>query len=96
MTIKEAREQLKDLIRGRESFIVGGSDEEIYRKDIDALKKALELFEKQILKKPLAGIDFMGNEFRICCECSAIVKDGEWEAKYCPDCGQAIDWSDEE
>lgn len=40
MTIKEAREQLKDLIRDRESFIVG-DDDEIYRKDIEALKKAL-------------------------------------------------------
>ena len=33
MTIEEAREQLKDLIRDRESFIVG-DDDEIYRKDL--------------------------------------------------------------
>lgn len=64
--------------------------------DVELAGIAIEALEKQILKKPLAGIDFMGNEFRICCKCSAIVKDGEWEAKYCPDCGQAIDWSDEE
>lgn len=55
---------------------------------------AIEALEKQIPKKPLTGIDFARNEYRICCECSAIVKDGEWRANYCPDCGQAIDWSE--
>lgn len=62
--------------------------------DVELAGIAIEALEKQILKKPLAGIDFMGNEFRICCKCSAIVKDGEWRANYCPDCGQAIDWSE--
>lgn len=62
--------------------------------DVELAGIAIEALEKQIPKKPLAGIDFMGNEFRICCKCSAIVKDGEWEAQYCPDCGQAIDWSE--
>jgi len=62
--------------------------------DVELAGVAIEALEKQIPKKPLAGIDFMGNEFRICCKCSAIVKDGEWRANYCPDCGQAIDWSE--
>lgn len=62
--------------------------------DVELAGIAIEALEKQIPKKPLAGIDFMGNEFRICCKCSAIVKDGEWRANYCPDCGQAIDWSE--
>ncbi|MBQ2391290.1 MAG: hypothetical protein II306_05935 [Clostridia bacterium] len=59
-----------------------------------ALNLAIVAIDKQIPKKPLSGIDFMGNEFRICCDCSAIVRDGEWRANYCPDCGQALDWSD--
>ena len=62
--------------------------------DVELAGIAIEALEKQIPKKPLAGTDFMGNEFRICCKCSAIVKDGEWRANYCPDCGQAIDWSE--
>ena len=62
--------------------------------DVELAGIAIEALEKQIPKKPLAGIDFMGNEFRICCKCSAIVQDGEWRANYCPDCGQAIDWSE--
>lgn len=94
MTIEEAKEQLRELILDTESLIVGDAAKGIYRKDLEALKKAVEVLEKQIPKKPLSGIDFMGNEFRICCDCSAIVQDGEWEAQYCPDCGQALDWSE--
>lgn len=33
-----------------------------------------------------------GDEIMICCECSSIVKDGEWSAKYCPNCSQRINW----
>ena len=67
MTIEEAKKQLRELIDDRElildreSFIVGDNDEEIYRKDIEALKKALELFEKQIPKKPKKGVEYCGD-----------------------------------
>ena len=95
MTIKEAKKQLWELILDTESLIVGDAAKGIYRKDLEALRKALEALEKQIPKKPIGGVDFAGNEYRICCECSAIVQDGEWKANYCPDCGQALDWSEE-
>ena len=62
--------------------------------DVELAGIAVEALEKQIPKRPLGGFDFANNEYKICCECSAIVKDGEWEAQYCPDCGQAIDWSE--
>lgn len=103
MTIEEAKKQLWELIRDREDrerildteyLKVSDSVKEIYRKDLEALKKAVEVLERQIPKKPIGGIDFAGNEYRICCECSAIVQDGEWKANYCPDCGQALDWGD--
>ena len=55
---------------------------------------AIEALEKQIPKRPIGGIDSAGNEYEICCECSAIVEDSEWRASFCPDCGQALDWSD--
>ena len=93
MTIEEAKKQLEELIQDIKSFICGG-DDEIYKADIEALKTAISALNKQIPRKPLGGIDFAGNEYRICCECSAIVQDGEWRANYCPDCGQALDWSD--
>lgn len=40
MTIEEAKEQLSELIDDRKSFI-NGSDDEIYRKDIEALEKTI-------------------------------------------------------
>lgn len=103
MTIEEAREQLEDLIRDRESFIITekllrdresfivGDDDEIYRKDIEALKKALEVLEKQIPKNPKRGV---------CPSCgsrhiyAATLMKAEC-FKYCGDCGQALDWSEE-
>ncbi|HIW82689.1 MAG TPA: hypothetical protein H9742_14405 [Candidatus Acetatifactor stercoripullorum] len=52
--------------------------------------------EKQRPMKPLEGLDLYGNDYKICRQCSAIVEDGEWRANFCPDCGNAIDWSKEE
>lgn len=49
MTIEESKSQLEELIQDRKSFICGG-DDEIYRKDIEALEKALEVLEKQIIQ----------------------------------------------
>lgn len=82
MTIEEAKEQLWELIHDRESFIVGDNDEEIYRKDIEALKKALELFEKQIPKK------------HRCPSCDGHDIEDVFIEKinFCPFCGQALDW----
>lgn len=102
MTIEEAREQLKDLIRDRGSFIVG-DDDEIYRKDIEALKKALELFEKQVPKKVKKEFVTVNGcitcfETDVCPVCGNdfYIEDLGQTMYYsfCRDCGQALDWSD--
>ena len=102
MTIEEAKEQLWELIHDRESFIVGDNDEEIYRKDIEALEKAMEILEKQIPKKPTPidykkYIDVINNAIVLrgaywCPNCKHVVKSGS----FCSDCGQKLDWSDKE
>lgn len=60
MTIEEARKQLRELILDREdrerildteNLKVSDSIKEIYRKDIEVLKKALGLFEKADAEK---------------------------------------------
>ena len=89
MTIEEAREQLKDLIRDRESFIVG-DDDEIYRKDVEAIEKALELFEKQTPRKVIRSI----YNVRFCPICQGSVWQNRYESKYCFRCGQALKWED--
>ena len=77
------------------------TNREIYERDcreleqyreIGTVEEFRETREKQIPKEPLSGADINGNEYLICRECSVIVKDGEWKANYCPDCGQAIKW----
>lgn len=61
---------------------------------IGTVEECRAAVEKQKPKRPLGGQDIYGNEYKICRECSAIVEDGEWQAQYCPDCGQALDWND--
>lgn len=61
----------------------------------EALKMAVEALEKQIPKKPKVSFQ---SEFYWCpnCECAIKMKIEEKtkNIRYCPFCGQAIDWSD--
>ena len=91
MKIEEAKDQLKDLIKDRESFL-DGQDDEIYRRDIEALEKAVEVLEKQIPKK----VKNNGHNIFFCPVCRGSVWQIRDESKFCFRCGQAIDWSEEE
>lgn len=78
------------------------------RRIYPTLKAAKEAFEKQMPKKPDTkttnrGIDITGeyniDSDYICPNCKTVVGDYEKEDhfyNYCPDCGQALDWSDTE
>lgn len=92
MTFEEAKEQLREIIFDTESLIVGDSGKGIYRKDLEALKKAVEVLEKQIPKKPVEKTPWTYH----CPNCdSQKVEDVFIERfRYCRDCGQALDWSD--
>lgn len=73
-------------------------------------KVILNALEKQIPKKATEetinrGIDISGEydiDFNLCCPaCGGVVGtfeagEDEYFSKYCPDCGQALDWSDTE
>ena len=48
----KAIEQLEDLIKDRESFMIGDYDHEIYDRDKEALKIGIAAIEKRIPKKP--------------------------------------------
>lgn len=98
MTFEEAKEQLRELILDTESLIVGDAAKGIYRKDLEALKKAVEALEKQMPKR--FEIDEWYPRDRFCPRCfedftktDARCRDYEpW--RYCPSCGQALDWSE--
>lgn len=70
------------------------SIKEIYRKDTPsdvALEEAIEALEKQIPKKPIFTED---KQFALCpcCDMKGLTD----KQKYCDNCGQTIDWSNEE
>lgn len=101
MTFEEAKKQLEELIQDRKSFIVG-DDDEIYRKDIEALKKAVEVLDKQIPKKVKKEFVTVNGcitcfETDVCPVCGNDfhIEDLEQTMYYsfCPHCGQALDWS---
>lgn len=74
----------------------------------EAVVCAIKALEKQLPKKPDTeitnrGIDITGeydiDSYYICPVCKCVIGDCEKEDywyKFCPDCGQALDWSDEQ
>jgi len=70
--------------------------------DFDWLEKAKEALEKQIPRTPDYegdGHDDNGNiiyDTGYCPNCRYVFETDYESAKYCPECGQALDWSEEE
>lgn len=94
MTIEKAIYQLEDLIKEAESHMTGNkSYDEIFVDDKTALEMAIQALEKQIPKKVIWKYAF----YWACCpNCGYNNFDVEKEeSNFCPDCGQALDWSDE-
>lgn len=87
------------LYRGREekadTILAMLQELEQYRA-IGTVEECRAAVEKQKAKRPDGGRDIDGKDYLICPNCCAIVADGEWTAKFCPDCGQKLDWSGEE
>ena len=88
MTFEEAKNQLEELMQDRKSFICGG-DDEIYKADIEALQTAMQALEKQIPRKPIRLLYYEVGDCPFCETTVYISEDG-----FCPSCGQALDWSD--
>lgn len=100
MTDKEAIKQLASLIINSQLFHQDEGD--IWEKDIESLKMAISALEKQIPKKPTDVCEPIVR-WGICSVCKGELNElgggpnRIFESqKYCSDCGQAIDWSEEE
>ena len=93
MTIEKAIYQLEDLIKDRESFCHRDDFDDMFLQDIEALKVGISALEKQIPKKVIWKYAF----YWACCpNCKNNIYDEEKEKfKFCPDCGQALEWSEE-
>ena len=75
-----------------------GLGNEAAKRVVEARDMAINAFEKQIPKKPMISYDERVKENW--CSCGVCAFGLGWKRtihyKYCPDCGQKIDWSDEE
>ena len=93
MTTEQAIYQLTDLIKDRESFCHRDDFDDMFLQDIEALKIGISALEKQVPKKVVWKYAF----YWACCpNCGYNNFDVEKEeSNFCPDCGQALDWSDE-
>lgn len=98
MTGEEVKNQLEELIKDRESFMVGDYDKE-------ALEFAVKAVEKQIPKKVKTQFYEVGGvitcfETDVCPTCGDdFYIDDLGQTMYysfCPNCGQALDWSDDD
>ncbi len=92
MTNKDAISQLSELIGDRKSFIEGDTEhDEIYRKDIEALRKGIRALEHRTPKKPARDGIFNG---WFCPTCGVKQRPKNKSIAYCTWCGQAIDWKE--
>lgn len=94
MTNEEAIKDLKNLLEHADAVGFAGSE-------IEALEIAIEAIEKQILKKPdLEGDGYYNGELIIdtwiCPSCGMKYEIDVDDYEFCPHCGQALYWSNEE
>lgn len=101
MDDKEARNILSDIRDGHLQFAEGNNIDgkwlEIYPKEAWAYDLGAKALEKQIPKKPVrAEAAFPYNIFTTqkCANCGNPII-GNKIYKYCPECGQKIDWGEE-
>ena len=99
MTIEKAIDQLEDLIKEAESHMTGNKiDDEIPIDDKTALEIGIQALKKQMPKKVIWENGKNGKIYAFywaCCpNCGDICDEENEEFKFCPDCGQALDWSE--
>lgn len=66
-------------------------------KQLGTLEEVRKAVERQQAKKPLLGgnTDKLTGDIHICPYCSGIVGVDDMRADFCADCGQHIDWGEE-
>lgn len=69
-----------------------------YQNIVDYYEIVIDALEKQIPKKPIAREhdELRGEILFHCPTCDDDFNCNEYEDSHCAECGQAIDWSDEE
>ena len=92
MTTEKAIYQLTDLIKDRENFCHRDDFDDMFLQDIEALKVGIAALEKQVPKKLINPKKISNRRWADCCYCKLTLPK---PCRFCPRCGQALDWSDE-
>ena len=100
MTTEQAIYQLTDLIKDRESFCHRDDFDDMFLQDIEALKVGISALEKQMPKKVIWENEKNSKTYLFswayCPNCQTLICDEPFEeCEFCSNCGQALDWSDE-
>ena len=100
MTAEKAIEQLNSLMNDRENHVHCDDFDEVFLQDIEALKIGISALEKQVPKKVIWENARNGKIYDwawACCpNCQIEICDEPLEeCQFCSNCGQALDWSDE-
>lgn len=96
MTAEKAIEQLNSLMNDRENHVHRDDFDDVFLQDIEACKAGIQALEKQILKKPIVKLSYICGKKYYCSECKHyICADCNTKKSYCSNCGQALDWSEE-
>ena len=99
MTIEEIIHSLKDQAQDKDSFVDKEDSEDIFRRDATALREAAELIEMINGLRTVQGIHPDGaTDVWACARCGSgeylLNEDGN-RNRFCGQCGQAMDWSED-
>lgn len=90
MTNGQIIKQLEELIDDRESFCISDPEhDEIYIKDINALKAAIEFLKNAVLEGTANWIICCDGYYPFCSVCGEEPP-GREMSKYCPNCGRRM------
>ena len=99
MTAEKAIEQINSLMNDRENHVHRDDFDEVFLQDIEALKIGISALKKQMSKKVIWENKKNSKAYLFswayCPNCGSNMCDKHNEEfQFCPDCGQALDWSD--
>lgn len=87
-------------VRVRDSYSI--DHQQKAENQTELMNITIEALEKQIPKKPYIQQDERNNDCFECPNCDSFIgfavdcKDEHYQIPFCPNCGQALDWSEEE
>lgn len=94
MTAEKAIEQLNSLMNDRENHVHRDDFDDMFLQDIEACKAGIQALEKQVPKKVIWKNEIF--LWAYCPNCgNDICDEDNVELKFCTDCGQALDWSED-